>query len=95
MSAATSGRLDPDARAAALHDARKVVKRARYAVEPLRPVYGKRAKRLTKRLKQLQSELGQLQDTVITRDYLHDLVRLHAPGHGSDGRPGGRGAHRT
>ena len=80
MSTAAVQHLDPDARAAALHDARKAVKRTRYAVEPLRPVFGKRAKRLTHRLKELQAQLGQLQDTVITRDYLHDLVRLHAPG---------------
>jgi CHAD domain-containing protein len=75
MQSATSHSLDPDNRAAALHEARKVVKRTRYAVEPLLPVYDKRAKQLTKRLKKLQSRLGQLQDTVITRDYLHDLVR--------------------
>ena len=80
MSAAAEPDLDPDARAAALHEARKAVKRTRYAVEPLRPVFGKRAKRLTHRLKELQAQLGELQDTVITRDYLHDLVRLHAPG---------------
>jgi CHAD domain-containing protein len=80
MSAAAVHHLDPDARAAALHEARKAVKRTRYAVEPLRPVIGKRAKRLTHRLKELQTQLGELQDTVITRDYLHDLVRLHAPG---------------
>ena len=74
MPTASDVHVDPDARAAALHDARKAVKRARYAVEPLRPVHCKQAKRLTKRLKSLQSILGQLQDTVITRTYLHDLV---------------------
>jgi CHAD domain-containing protein len=80
MAAAAAPDLDPDARAVALHDARKAVKLTRYAVEPLQPVFGKRAKRLTNRLKELQAQLGELQDTVITRDYLHDLVRLHAPG---------------
>jgi CHAD domain-containing protein len=80
MKAAADPGLDPDARAAALHDARKAVKRTRYAVEPLRPVLGRRAAKLTGRLKALQAELGQLQDTVITRAYLHDLVRSHAPG---------------
>jgi CHAD domain-containing protein len=80
MQAATSSGLDPVARAAALHDARKAAKRARYAVEPLRPVYGKQAKKLDKRLKKLASRLGQLQDTVITREYLHDLAHATDPG---------------
>ena len=79
MSAATVADLDPDSRAVALHEARKAVKRTRYAVEPLRPVYGKRAKKLLKRLKSLQAQLGQLQDTVITREYLHDLVHSDDP----------------
>jgi CHAD domain-containing protein len=79
MSAAAAADLDPDSRATALHDARKAVKRTRYAVDPLRPVYGKRAKKLVNRLKSLQAQLGQLQDTVITREYLHDLVRSHDP----------------
>ena len=69
----------PDERAVALHEARKAVKRARYAVEPLRPVYGDSAKTLTKSLKRLQSALGQHQDTVVTRGYLHGLSRQTRP----------------
>lgn len=75
MDAAESAELTPEERRDALHEARKAVKRARYAVEPLRPVYGRSAKRLTKRLKRVQSELGLHQDAVITRCYLLDLTR--------------------
>ena len=53
--------------------------RARYAVEPLRPVYGSAAVTLTKRLKKLQSALGQHQDTVVTRDYLLGLSHQSRP----------------
>ena len=66
--------LGPDERNVALHEARKAVKRARYAAEPLRPVYGDPAQRLVERLKKLQSRLGDHQDTVVTREYLHDLT---------------------
>ena len=69
----------PDERAVALHEARKAVKRARYAVEPLRPIYGDSAKALTKTLKRLQSALGEHQDTVVTRSYLHGLSRQTRP----------------
>jgi len=67
--------LGPEERNIALHQARKAVKRARYAAEPLRPVYGAPARRLVKRLKNLQSRLGEHQDTVVTREYLHELTR--------------------
>ena len=76
--AARDDGLSPDERNAALHEARKAAKRARYAAEPLRPVYGEPAGRLVKRLEKLQSRLGQHQDTVVTREYLHDLTRADA-----------------
>ena len=66
-------------RALALHDARRATKRARYAVEPLRPVYGDPAATLTTGLKALQTALGEHQDTVVTRAYLHDLVQQTRP----------------
>jgi CHAD domain-containing protein len=57
-----------------LHEARKAYKRARYAVEAVRPAAAGRApKRLVKRLKALQDVLGAHQDTVITRTVLRDL----------------------
>ena len=40
MEAAHDPAHTPEERALALHDARRATKRARYAVEPLRPVYG-------------------------------------------------------
>ena len=75
MRAATDPALPQDERAHALHQARKAAKRARYAAEALEPVYGGRARKLTKRLKKLQSRLGQHQDTVVTRSYLLELCR--------------------
>jgi CHAD domain-containing protein len=57
-----------------LHDARKAYKRARYAVEALKPVRPKRARRLAKRLSALQDVLGDHQDTVITRDLLRQYA---------------------
>jgi CHAD domain-containing protein len=57
----------------ALHEARKAAKRARYAAEVLRPVVGKQARRFGRRMKGLQSVLGEHQDAVITRQCLRDL----------------------
>jgi CHAD domain-containing protein len=74
VDAAEDEGLGPEERNIALHQARKAVKRARYAAEPLRPVYGAPAQRLVKRLKKLQSRLGEHQDTVVTREYLHELT---------------------
>jgi CHAD domain-containing protein len=64
-----------------LHDARKAYKRARYAVEVFVPTVGGPAKRLTKRLTDLQDVLGTHQDTVVARELLKDLAgRAHADG---------------
>jgi CHAD domain-containing protein len=75
MQLAADPALTQEERAHALHEARKAAKRARYAVEPLVPVYGEAADTLRKRLKKLQSTLGQHQDTVVTRAHLLDLAR--------------------
>ncbi|MER6102041.1 CYTH and CHAD domain-containing protein [Streptomyces sp. NPDC001832] len=65
----------------ALHDARKAAKRARYAAEAARPVLGKPAKRFAKRMKALQTLLGDHQDSVVARDALRNLaVQAHAAG---------------
>ncbi len=74
MKSALDPALSPQERTAALHEARKAAKRARYAVESLRPVYPRSARTLAKRLQKLQSALGKLQDTVVTRTYLHALT---------------------
>jgi CHAD domain-containing protein len=59
--------------AAALHEARKKAKRLRYAAELAEPVGGRRAKRLVKRAKAVQQELGEHQDTVVARGRLREL----------------------
>lgn len=70
----------PD-RDAALHRARKAAKRARYAAEAARPALGKPAKRSAKRVKAVQSLLGDHQDGVVARETLRALaVRAHAAG---------------
>ncbi|MEU1438074.1 CYTH and CHAD domain-containing protein [Streptomyces sp. NPDC005775] len=71
-------------RDAALHDARKAAKRARYAAEAARPALGKPARKAVKRLKAVQSLLGDHQDSVVARDALRTLaVQAHAAGESS------------
>ena len=50
----------------------------RYAVEPLVPAYGKHAKRLVKRLKGVQSTLGDHHDCLVARAELPQLARRAA-----------------
>jgi CHAD domain-containing protein len=61
------------ARDAALHQARKAAKRARYAGEAAAPAVGAKAGKFTKRMKRLQAELGAHQDTVIARQVVRGL----------------------
>jgi CHAD domain-containing protein len=69
------------ARDAALHEARKAAKRARYAADVLVPVAGQPARRFARRMKKIQSVLGGHQDTVIARAVLRDLgVSAHLAG---------------
>jgi CHAD domain-containing protein len=65
---------DPD-----LHEVRKRAKQARYAFEATAPIIGKHARRLSKRLADLQDHLGAHQDAVMATDWLHDAA-LHAGG---------------
>lgn len=62
--------VDGDDRDVRLHEARKAYKRARYAVEVFKPVVGKPASRLAKRLGDLQDVLGAHQDAIITGQML-------------------------
>ncbi|MGK5728087.1 CHAD domain-containing protein [Streptomyces sp. URMC 124] len=65
----------------ALHEARKAAKRARYAAEAAVPALGKPAKRFASRMKDVQTLLGDHQDSVMTRTVLRTLaVRAHAAG---------------
>ncbi|WP_411110094.1 CHAD domain-containing protein [Streptomyces sp. c-19] len=66
--------LDPgEERDLALHEARKAAKRARYAADAARPSLGKPAKRLSKRVKAVQSLLGEHQDAVVARGAVREL----------------------
>ncbi|MFF8773942.1 CHAD domain-containing protein [Kitasatospora sp. NPDC015120] len=64
-SALAAGEGRDGARDAALHEARKAAKRARYAGETAVPVAGRRAKRYVKRMKAVQELLGEHQDAVV------------------------------
>lgn len=65
----------------ALHEARKAAKRARYAAEAVAPVFGKRARRFRKRMKSVQSVLGDHQDAVTARRTARDIgVQAHLAG---------------
>lgn len=59
---------------AAMHQARKAAKRARYAAEAVVPAMGKKAKRFAKRMRRVQSLLGDYQDSVIARGVERDLA---------------------
>ncbi|MGK5544126.1 CHAD domain-containing protein [Streptomyces sp. URMC 127] len=68
-------------RDAALHEARKAAKRARYAAEAAVPALGKPAERFASRMKDVQTPLGDHQDSVMTRTVLRTLAaRAHAAG---------------
>ncbi|MBB5957634.1 CHAD domain-containing protein [Saccharothrix tamanrassetensis] len=56
-----------------LHESRKAAKRLRYAVEAVEPLYGKSATKYRKRLKDLQTLLGDHQDSVVARPVLREL----------------------
>ncbi|MGW6457732.1 CYTH and CHAD domain-containing protein [Streptomyces sp. NPDC055078] len=65
----------------AMHDARKAAKRARYAGEAATPALGKPAKRFAKRMKAVQTVLGDHQDSVVARDALRQIaIQAHAAG---------------
>jgi CHAD domain-containing protein len=73
--------VDQAAVDAALHEVRKSAKRLRYAAEAARPIHGKRAKRLAKAAEEIQETLGELQDSVVSRDLLRELaVQAYAEG---------------
>jgi len=65
----------------ALHEARKAAKRARYAGEAVTPAFGAEAGKFTKRMKKIQSVLGDHQDTVIARQATRELgISAHLAG---------------
>lgn len=58
-----------------LHDARKAVKRVRYAAETIEPVAGRAAHRLGREARAITGHLGDLQDTTVTRTELLAVAR--------------------
>ena len=64
----------------ALHEARKAAKRARYAADAAEPVFGKQARRFAKRMKAVQSVLGDHQDAVTARTVAREHRHAGAPG---------------
>ncbi|HUQ60819.1 CYTH and CHAD domain-containing protein [Lentzea sp.] len=58
-----------------LHEARKAAKRLRYSAEVAEPALGKHATTLRKRAKDVQTLLGDHQDSVVARPVLLDLGR--------------------
>lgn len=70
-----------EARDAALHETRKAAKRARYAAEAAQPVFGKKASRFAKRMKAVQSILGDHHDAVTARAATREIgVHAHLVG---------------
>jgi len=69
--AVVPGAQDKDA---AIHEARKAAKRARYAAEAAMPALGRRARRQAKRTKKLQGALGEHHDSVVARTVLRGLA---------------------
>jgi CHAD domain-containing protein len=69
------------AREVALHEARKAAKRARYASDAAEPVSGKNARRFARRMKAVQSVLGDHQDAVTARGVAREIgIRAHLAG---------------
>ncbi len=62
--------LQPDSPDAAFHAVRIRSKRVRYAVEAVAPLYGRDAERFAKRLADVQSVLGDHQDTTVAEAWL-------------------------
>jgi CHAD domain-containing protein len=57
----------------ALHQARKAAKQARYAAEVAEPAVGRDAAAFARRMKEVQSALGDHQDSVVSRDVVRRL----------------------
>jgi CHAD domain-containing protein len=65
----------------ALHETRKAAKRARYAAEAAQPALGKKARRFARRMKTVQSALGDQHDAVNAQAAAREIgVRAHLAG---------------
>ena len=76
----------PDAgtASAALHEVRKSAKRLRYAAEAAVPIFGKQSARVARAAEEIQTILGEHQDSVIIREKLRSLAAT-PPGEASGG----------
>ena len=90
-------RITPGAgRDTALHETRKAAKRARYAAEAAQPALGKKTRRFARRMKAVQSSLGDHHDAVNARATAREIgVRAHLAGENAFtfGLLGERAAH--
>lgn len=68
---------------AALHEVRKSAKRVRYAAEAALPIFGKRGANLARTAEEIQTILGDQQDSVVIREKLRSLA--------TESREGGEG----
>lgn len=64
----------------ALHEVRKSAKRLRYAAEAALPIFGKRASNLARTAEEIQTILGDHQDSVIIREKLRSLAAASREG---------------
>ena len=68
-------------RDAALHEARKAAKHARYSAEAVSPAFGRPARRFARKVKKVQSALGDHHDGVVARAAIRELgVQAHLAG---------------
>ncbi len=67
--------LTPESPDVAFHAVRIKAKRARYAAETVVPVYGRDARRFAEALADLQSVLGDHQDTAVAEAWLRDAAK--------------------
>ena len=62
----------------ALHESRKSAKRLRYAAEAAVPIFGRQAVRLASTAEDIQTILGEYQDSVVIRERLRSLATMSA-----------------
>lgn len=74
-----------DGEVEALHDARKAAKRYRYAAELAEPILGRAASRTVKSTTELQTQLGEHQDSVVSAAFLRRLGAEAGVGEGQNG----------
>jgi len=69
------GALPPEAPDTAYHAVRIRAKRVRYAAEAVTPVYGKEARRFARAVAEVQTVLGNNQDTTVAEAWLRDSAK--------------------